>query len=200
MVSICPFMRALFSFVPAKQKKDWQTIAWESKEATFQTLIRAEQRHHQSEQKYYREHEAKSLLDYKFGALQKDMLCLQNNFNLRGALEFSLDEYKKTHKVPETSRMLLLHHLLKDQVYQTCLSSVTEHFQLRKEDVNSCARALYHELSKHAHGNTAELVVRDSEHTMTEVAALKAVFCALKAKGCFHLPVKISVSKQEHEL
>ncbi|KAH9071004.1 hypothetical protein EDB83DRAFT_2313737 [Lactarius deliciosus] len=86
MVSIRPFMHALFSFVPAKQKKDWQTIAWESKEATFQALIWAERRHHQSEQKYYREHEAKSLLDYKFGALQKDMLYLQNNFNLCGAL------------------------------------------------------------------------------------------------------------------
>ena len=54
-----------------------------------------------------------------------------------------------------------------------------------------CTRALYHELSKHAHGNTTELSLRYTEHTITEVAATEAVFCALKRKGFFRLDLKI---------
>ena len=70
---------------------------------------------------------------------------------------------------------------------------MTERYQLRKEDVNACARTLYHELSKHAHGNTAELEVIESEHTTTEAAALEAVFCALRNKGCFQIPIKFYI-------
>ena len=36
-------------------------------------------------------------------------------------------------------------------------------------------------------------MVSDNEHTITEVAALEAVFCALKVKDCFNLPLKIVV-------
>ena len=84
----------------------------------------------------------------------------------------------------------MLQHLIKDQSYRDCLTKVAQRYQLRAEDINACANTLYHELSKHAHGNTAELVVSQSEHTVTEVAANEAVFCALKDKGCFCLPVK----------
>jgi hypothetical protein len=38
-----------------------------------------------------------------------------------------------------------------------------------------------------------ELSVIDTEHTRTEVAAVEAVFCALKKHNCFHLSVKIVV-------
>jgi len=65
-----------------------------------------------------------------------------------------------------------------------------EHYQLQKEDINTCACTLYCELSKHTYGNTAKLAVVESEHTITEVAALEAVFCALKSNGCFRLPMK----------
>ena len=136
------------------------------------------------------------------------MLQLQNNFNLRGALgtfnfsscdqtpkifyhqEFSLNEYKTIHKVPETGNTKILHHLINDTEYQGCLADVTKRYQLQTADINACASTLYHELSKHAHGNTAELAVIGSEQTITEVAALEAVFCALKKKGCFSLPMK----------
>ncbi|KAH9160835.1 hypothetical protein EDB89DRAFT_698726 [Lactarius sanguifluus] len=175
-----PLMRVrLFSTLPIKQQ-NWQKLAWEYRE------------------KYHEE--ARLRLDDKIGLLERDILRLRNNFNLRGALEFSLDEYKQMHKFQESGRTSLLQHLLKDTAYNSCLTKVTERYQLRKEDINACACNLYHELSKHAHGNTAELVVVESEHTVTEVAALEAVFCALKTKGCFRIPLKLYLNNQEQEL
>ncbi|KAI9432512.1 hypothetical protein H4582DRAFT_2061711 [Lactarius indigo] len=170
----------LFSSLPTKQKKNWQNIAWECRE------------------KYHEE--ARLRLEDKIGLLQQDILRLRNNFNLRGALEFSLDEYKQMHKFQETARPSLLQHLLKGTAYNSCLTKVTESYQLRKEDINACAHSLYHELSKHAHGNTAELAVVESEHTITEVAAIEAVFCALKTKGCFRIPLKLYLNNQERQL
>ena len=82
---------------------------------------------------------------------------------------------------------------MNNQVYKKCLKKVTQRLQLRDADVNMCTRVLYHELSKHAHGNTAELVVNNTEHTMTEVAAIEAVFCALKKKCSIKIPMKIII-------
>jgi hypothetical protein len=59
--------------------------------------------------------------------------------------------------------------------------------------VINVAKGLYVELSKHAHGNvsTSELILDQSKHAMTEVAAIESIFCALKKKGCFHIPMTI---------
>ncbi|KAH8995489.1 hypothetical protein EDB92DRAFT_209262 [Lactarius akahatsu] len=149
MVSIRPFMRALFSFVPAKQKKDWQTIAWESKEATF----RAERRHHQSEQKYYREREARSLLDYKFGALQKDMLRLHNNLNL----QIFLGRIQGNPQGPRDK--------------PNAAAPPPPQGPGIPDMPCKCNRPL--PAQKGRRKFVSELVVRDSEHTITEVAALK---------------------------
>ncbi len=105
----------------------------------------------------------------------------------------SLDEYRQIHKIPDMGRTPLLQHLLKDQAYQASLTNVTKCYQLQKKDVNACAHTLYHELSKRANGNAAELVIMESGYTMTEVAALEAVFCALKNKGCFHIPMRFYI-------
>jgi hypothetical protein len=85
----------------------------------------------------------------------------------------------------------LLEQLVKDPMYQNCVKNISRRLQLREADINACARVLYHELSKHAHGNTAELIADDTEHARTEVAAIEAVFCALKKKKCFHIPLRI---------
>ncbi|KAH8995485.1 hypothetical protein EDB92DRAFT_209132 [Lactarius akahatsu] len=192
-MSIRSYMRVRpFSSIP---KQNWAKLAME------QTLQRLKDREEllEVERKYHRE--VRERLEEKIGFLQRDILRLRNNFNLRGALEFSLDEYKKLHKIPEAGRMPLLQHLIKHQAYQACLVTVTERYQLRKEDINSCVRMLYHELSKHAHGNTAELAVVESEHTITEIAALEAVFCALKNEGCFRIPLKLYFkNNQERQL
>ncbi|KAH9173485.1 hypothetical protein EDB89DRAFT_698945 [Lactarius sanguifluus] len=195
-MSICSYMRVrLFSSIRTKERQNWAKLAIE------QTLQRLKDREEllEAERKYHME--VRERLGEKIGVLQRDVLRLRNNFNLRGALEFSLDEYKKLHKIHEAGKTPLLQHLINHQAYQACLVSVTERYQLRKEDVNACARTLYHELSKHAHGNTAELAVVESEHTVTEVAALEAVFCALKNEGCLRIPLKLYFkNNQERQL
>ena len=80
-----------------------------------------------------------------------------------------------------------------DPAYTRCLETVLNRYQLRQDDVNSCTLAMYHEMSKHAHGNVGELIVWDKEHTMTEVASLEAIFCALRKKDCFHLQLKVII-------
>lgn len=96
-------------------------------------------------------------------------------------------------KVLHVAKGDLLILLMKDKTHKTCLQQVLQQHSLCKEDVNACTWALYYELSKHAHGNTLELVVHNSEHTITKVATLEVVFCALKTKGCFNMDMKIIV-------
>ena len=108
-------------------------------------------------------------------------------------LEFSLDDFNKKKRLKTNSKPQILAHLIQDPLYAGCLADVSDRYQLREIEVNQCAKVLYHELSKHAHGNTAELSVIDTEHSMTEVAAMEAVFCALKKHDCFHLNVRIIV-------
>ena len=115
-------------------------------------------------------------------------------FFLFSSIEFSLDDYNVSKRLKQFSKPKILQHLIDhDPEYQKCLESVSNRYQLRKADVNACTRVLYHELSKHAHGNTSSLCVKDTEHTVTEVAALEAVFCALKKQECFRLPLKLII-------
>jgi hypothetical protein len=102
-----------------------------------------------------------------------------------------LEEYGNHINASPTSKKSLLEQLTKDPEYTQCVKTVSHRLQLREADINACARVLYHELSKHAHGNTAELVADDTEHARTEVAAIEAVFCTLKKKKCFHIPLRI---------
>jgi len=96
-----------------------------------------------------------------------------------------------------TNKNDLLGHLMQDSAYEECLEEVVRLRNLRKEDVNACTCNLYHQLSKYTHGNTDELVLhyteteKEAEPAITEVAAMEAVFCALKKKGCFRLTLKV---------
>ncbi|KAH9160841.1 hypothetical protein EDB89DRAFT_1914322 [Lactarius sanguifluus] len=110
-------------------------LAMEEKVKDQEALIEAENKLREAENKYY--NEAMERLGEKFGILQQDVLCLRNNFNLCGALEFSLDEYKNLYKIPEVGKTLLLQHLLKQQAYKACLMGVTECYQLQKKDINA---------------------------------------------------------------
>jgi len=180
--------------------KDWAALAWE----TQKQLLDSERENWQTEkrnlERYHREVTRRLRLEDQIGALQCDVLRLRNNFNLRGALEFSLEQYRKLPKVPQVGKSDLLNHLSHDPDYEVCVQNITQRLQLRRQDVNACTTVLYHGLSKHAHGNTSDLVVNDNKHTITEVAALEAVFCALKAKGCFNFPLKIIVNNNVHML
>ena len=48
--------------------------------------------------------------------------------------------------------------------------------KLVARDVERCIKALYHELSKHAHGNDGEIIIRASDFTPSECAALVSFF------------------------
>jgi len=127
-----------------------------------------------------------------------------NNFNLRGALENSLSLYKAKKRLPEgmgNTKTLVI--LMKNQSFQECLPEAVERYQAREEDINSCAEGLYHELSKHAHtrhGNLSDLVINSTEYTISEVAAMETVFCALKKEGCFHIPLTIKANGEDRTL
>jgi len=109
-------------------------------------------------------------------------------------IEYSLEEYKGVRGLPSVSKSKILDELMKDPSYVLCQDMKLKKYHLRKSDVDACTRALYHELSKHAHGtNAGELCIRDTEHTMTEIAAIECVFCALKKRDCFRLPLKIII-------
>jgi hypothetical protein len=56
-------------------------------------------------------------------------------------------------------------------------------FEMPVRNVMLCVTALYHELSKHAHGNLDNLVIKYKEHSPLEVVALVAVFKYLKNEG-----------------
>lgn len=88
----------------------------------------------------------------------------------------------------------LLKHLVdEDKIYKKCLKKTLNHYKLRKNEVDSCSYNIYHELSKHAHGNTNELLISDKEHTITEVCAMETIFCALKEQGCFTMELNLFV-------
>ncbi|KAN0129617.1 hypothetical protein V8E53_012613 [Lactarius tabidus] len=197
--------RPIFNFFPSffrlfSSRPSWKRIAWDTQEK----LLKSERRRHESEKVhlklYFEERIQKLRFEDKIGILQRDLLRLRNNFNLCGALEYSLEAYRDSIKASHASKTFLLEQLTKDKDYQKCLMDVSCRLQLREADVNACTRVLYHELSKHAHGNTEELIAHYNEHTMTEIAAIEAVFCALKTKHFFHIPLKIITKNHEHNL
>ena len=82
---------------------------------------------------------------------------------------------------------------MNDPDYNKLLQSTCQSPEVRENDADMYAQVLYHKLSKHAHGNTAELIIDDKEHAMTKVAAMEVVFGTLKKKGSFNIPMKIII-------
>ena len=97
---------------------------------------------------------------------------------------------------PEMGQTKILETLMNDQVYKSCLKTTFKRYQIRKIEIRRSSATIYHELSKHAHtryGNMDKLVISAPEHAISEVAALETVFCALKKRNCFRLPLTIEV-------
>jgi hypothetical protein len=44
--------------------------------------------------------------------------------------------------------------------------------QLVAKDVERCVKCLYHEVSKHAHGNTGDITIREADYNPNEYVAL----------------------------
>ena len=99
-----------------------------------------------------------------------------------------MEVYANIIKTPTESKADLLYHLMNDPDYQKLLQSTCQSLEVRENDADMYAQLLYHKLSKHAHGNTAELIIDDKEYAMTKVAVMEVVFGTLKKKGCFNIP------------
>ncbi|KAJ1548469.1 hypothetical protein HK096_001867 [Nowakowskiella sp. JEL0078] len=134
------------------------------------------------------------ITDLQLEKYQTDLLRLKNNFNLRGALEFSLLEYFRSlsvnlqllasgKEVYKGCEKIIVENLMNEEEFREILKEQAQKRSLRVNDVDACVKALYHELSKHAHGNIAKLVVSQKEHTPTEVAAIVSVFQFLKKRN-----------------
>ena len=105
----------------------------------------------------------------------------------------SLEQYAPI-RLRDSGKSKILQLLLKDPAYKSCLEKTVKLYQLPKEDVENCSRNVHDILKKHADGNYMfdyELYVYDSEHSITEVAAIECVFWTLKAVGTFYIPLTI---------
>ena len=83
---------------------------------------------------------------------------------------------------------------MNDPDYKKLLQSTCQSLEVPENDADMYAQVLYHKLSKHAHGNTAELIIDDKEHAMTnEGGRYGSGFGTLKKKGCFNIPMKFII-------
>ena len=71
---------------------------------------------------------------------------------------------------------------MNDPDYNKLLQSTCQSPEVRENDADMYAQVLYHKLSKHAHGNTAELIIDDKEYAMTKVATMEAVLAHSKRR------------------
>lgn len=97
-------------------------------------------------------------------------------FLLTYLAEYSLEEYstlKGMKKKKKNGKTKIMAHLIGSSIYKEHLKKSIDRYKIRGQDINACSRVLYHELSKHAHGSTKELEVRDTEHSITEVTAIE---------------------------
>ena len=99
-----------------------------------------------------------------------------------------MEAYANIIKTPKESKAGLPYHLMNDPDYKKLLQSTCQSLEVRENDADMYAQLLYHKLSKHAHGNTAELIIDDKEYAMTKVAVMEVVFGTLKKKECFNIP------------
>jgi hypothetical protein len=118
-------------------------------------------------------------------------LIFINNFPV-----FALQKYKGQERLEDgLGPAAILQALLKDPTYQTCLNQALNRHQLSESDVISCSETINDELSKNADGNNYWLIILKNEYSTTEVAAIESIFCALKKKGCIHLPLYLYTIK-----
>ncbi|PUU76066.1 hypothetical protein B9Z19DRAFT_1066927 [Tuber borchii] len=109
-----------------------------------------------------------------------------SNFNLRGAVDSdtnsSLPKQKKSLNGPSTKRrsrgggiQANLNQIMELSEFKETLSKVLKDRGLRGDDVWHCLNILYPTLSKYAHGNDGDIVLRGIYHPDNERAGLVAL-------------------------
>ncbi|KAG0635946.1 hypothetical protein HOY80DRAFT_979736 [Tuber brumale] len=104
-----------------------------------------------------------------------EKIKLEGNFNLHGALERTAYHGRLIGKIksPYTHGVQAgLDELAKTTVFQEFLAEEIATRHLVDKDVNRCAAVVYHEASKHKHGNTSIITIYQEDHTANECAAL----------------------------
>ena len=66
--------------------------------------------------------------------------------------------------------------LAKDPTFQEIYDQEISSMKLRKVDVERCRKNLYHEVSKHAHGNDGTIRIRKKDFVPDELAAVVSYF------------------------
>jgi len=69
-----------------------------------------------------------------------------------------------------------LDHLAEREDFQAILQEEVAAHKLVYDDVWSCVKKIYHEVSKHAHGNTEPIVLDRRYYTPNELVVLTAFF------------------------
>ncbi|KAG0642238.1 hypothetical protein HOY80DRAFT_1107981, partial [Tuber brumale] len=104
---------------------------------------------------------------------------VEENFNIRGAIESIVHRAKEVEKKRFSGGIQAgINKMAKQQGFKTALNCVVQERGLVLGEVVTCVRNVYHELSKHAHGNNGTIVIRHEDHTRNEVAALVTIFKA----------------------
>lgn len=88
----------------------------------------------------------------------------------------------------------ILSILLEEREYDVCLKKTAGRYQLKKDDVKHCSsNILFNLAEKYAdYGNIMDdLTVCDSQHSITEVAAIESIFWTLKKMGHIYFPLRI---------
>ncbi|KAG0132959.1 hypothetical protein HOY82DRAFT_557116 [Tuber indicum] len=114
---------------------------------------------------------------------ETEKIKLAENFNLRGALERIAYHGRLIQKIKSHYTLgvqAALDELAKTADFENLLAKeiVTRH--LVKKDVRHCIAVVYHEASKHAHGNSSMITIYEEDHTVNERAAL-ATFLGVQA-------------------
>ncbi|KAG0137472.1 hypothetical protein HOY82DRAFT_649156 [Tuber indicum] len=138
-----------------------------------------EAKFHQRYKKVYQEIKEQSVEISRLAGLalglETKRIKLEENFNLRGALERIAFHGRLIGKIKSHSTesvQAALDELAKTAKFKKLLAQEIAARRLVKKDVDRCVAVVYHEASKHAHGNCRMITIYQEDHTTNECAAL----------------------------
>ncbi|CUS15414.1 unnamed protein product [Tuber aestivum] len=166
---------------------EWRDLQ-ENREEELETMLYG--RVQELEEKWFRrysdrvkESEEKSMQIFDLQGLVRDAnaryLKLSGYLNLRGALgaERIVEHAKELKKLPgkcPSGTQAALDILATTQAFKKILEMEIKGRKLVGRDVKRCIPLVYHECSKHAHGNTGMITVDHGDRTRSECAVLVA--------------------------
>ncbi|CUS07026.1 unnamed protein product [Tuber aestivum] len=102
-----------------------------------------------------------------------EKMWLEQNFNIRGALEQIVYQFREPEDIRSSKGIQKgLDEIAETGDFIAVRDKVVQERGLERERVIACIHSIYHEVSKHAHGNDGTIVVRAIDFTPNERAAL----------------------------